>query len=43
VTPKQLGSLKASDWAKVVFGAFIILGIVLQTAGLFPAFMKFFR
>ena len=41
--PKLLGTLKASDWAKVAFGAFIVLGIVLQTAGVFPAFMKFFR
>jgi hypothetical protein len=41
--PKLLGALKASDWAKVAFAAAIILGIVLQSAGIWPAFKAFFQ
>ncbi len=41
--PKLLGALKGSDWAKVGFAALIVIGVILETAGKFPAFKAFFR
>jgi hypothetical protein len=41
--PKLLGALKGSDWAKVLFAALIVIGIVLESAGWLPAFKTFFR
>jgi Domain of unknown function (DUF6754) len=41
--PKLLGALKASDWAKVAFGAMILLGLVFESLDKFPEFKAFFE
>jgi hypothetical protein len=41
--PKLLGTLKASDWAKVGFGGLILLGLLLESLDWFPEFKAFFQ